>query len=189
VCLLGPAILTDAKNLGVLAVAILQFVPADLKEPVFSSLRCYRVGEKQSPSAAKTPQGGPPALTDTGTLGLSVFSGNGLKGRPPGSSLLVNHATGSRECQSQGMDLPPVIVPGCKLGWGALKMPMLRLRPAEHILFSSRVDMLSLLSLKSVAGIDNQAGLRSNPGVIVGRVIGYQQDQIRLLQGLRGQRG
>jgi hypothetical protein len=56
------------------------------------------------------------------------------------------------------------------------------------VLLSSLINMLPRQSLGGVPGINDKAPLGSDPGIIIGGVICHQQDQVSLLQNLRGER-
>ena len=48
---------------------------------------------------------------------------------------------------------------------------------------SGRVDMLAAYPLEGVAGVDDEAGLGGDPGIVIGRVVRHQEHQVGLLKG------
>ena len=53
---------------------------------------------------------------------------------------------------------------------------------------SSRIDIFPVDPFKGVTGVDDEAGLGGDPGVVVGRVVRHQEQQVGLLQGALVQR-
>ena len=53
---------------------------------------------------------------------------------------------------------------------------------------SGRVDMIPFYPLKGVAGVDDEAGLGGDPGIVIGRVVRHQQHQVAFYKGALVQR-